>query len=337
MANQRTATDGQLDALADAAAALARATDIDGAVGAILETVAGALGAAAGAVFLRHPDRPDLHLGPHVGLDDAEIEAFEAEVSDPNHPIAAAARDVAAVFGRTTVGAGVTGIAADVPLVVTHDGADLALGVLTFAWPSDRTLDRRDEQVARASADLIAAAVDRAHLASLLAERTEWYERMAHTDPLTGLANRRTFEQVLDLELARAGRQGADVSLVLFDVDRFHELNAEHGHELGDDILRRVATLLAERVRLVDTVARHGPDEFIVIAPGSGGAIVARRLLDAVDSVMPADGPKVTLSAGVAVYPAEGGTTADLVAATEASLARAKAAGPGSLDAVAVP
>jgi diguanylate cyclase (GGDEF)-like protein len=330
VANERPATDAQLDALADAAAALARATDIDGAVGAILESAVNALGATAGAVFLRHPDRADLHLGPRVGLDETEADAFEAEVSDPNHPVAAAARDVAAVFGRATVGAPVAGIAADVPLVVTHDGADLALGVLTFAWPADRTLDRRDEQVARATADLVAAAVDRAHLASLLAERTEWYERMAHTDPLTGLANRRTFEQVLDLELARAGRQGADVSLVLFDVDGFQELNTANGHEVGDDILRRVATLLAERVRLVDTVARHGPDEFIVIAPGGGGAIVAQRLLDSVGSVMPAGGPEVTLSAGVAVYPAEGATTADLITATEAAL------GPGSLSAVAV-
>ena len=93
---------------------------------------------------------------------------------------------------------------------------------------------------------------------------------MAHTDPLTGIANERTVARVLELELARAGRQGGEVSLALFDIDDFRSANASDGHQVGDDILRRVAAVLAESVRLVDTVGRIGGDEFVLVAPGRG-------------------------------------------------------------------
>ena len=117
---------------------------------------------------------------------------------------------------------------------------------------------------------LAALAVDRARLASTAAERSEWFERMAHTDPLTGLANERTVGRILELELARAGRQGSEVSFAMFDVDDFQATNRDSGHEAGDDVLRRVAAVLAESVRLVDTVGRIGGDEFVLVAPGLG-------------------------------------------------------------------
>lgn len=334
MATERPGTATQIEALSDAAAALARATDLDAAVGAILESAVRGTGAVAGAIFLRHPDRRELYLATNVGLDAGTASQFEAEVADPNHPVAAAARDVAAVFGRRTVGvtpAANVAAAADVPLVVARDGLDLALGVISFAWTGSRQLDPADERVLRASADLIATAVDRAHLAATLAEQTEWHERTAHTDGLTGLANRRTFDRVLELELVRASRQGGDVSVAIFDVDAFGQLNATAGHAAGDEVMRRIAVALAESVRLVDTVARHGPDEFIVVAPGSAGAAVARRVLDAVAAGTPKDGPTVTLCAGVAHFPADGASATELIAAAEGALARAKASGAGSL------
>ena len=89
---------------------------------------------------------------------------------------------------------------------------------------------------------------------------------MAHTDPLTGIANERTVARVLELELARAGRQGGEVALALFDIDDFRSANATDGRA-ADDILRRVAAVLSESVRLVDTVGRIGGDEFVLIAP----------------------------------------------------------------------
>ena len=146
------------------------------------------------------------------------------------------------------------------------------LGSIGFGWPAPRVLDDAERETLTALAGLAALAVDRARLASTAAERSEWFERMAHTDPLTGLANERTVGRILELELARAGRQGSEVSFAMFDVDDFQATNREGGHEAGDDVLRRVAAVLAESVRLVDTVGRIGGDEFVLVAPGLGRA-----------------------------------------------------------------
>ena len=115
---------------------------------------------------------------------------------------------------------------------------------------------RRSVTFLRAVADLVAVAADRFRLASTVAERSEWFERLAHTDPLTGLANMRTFSRVLELELARAGRQGTEVSVAVFDIDDLTATNDAAGHEAGDDVLRSVAAVVAGAVRLVDSVAR---------------------------------------------------------------------------------
>lgn len=332
MADDRRDPDGRMRALTDAAAALARGADLDATVDAIIGALSEAAGAVSAAVFLRDPDRTDLVLTSVAGVDDADARTFESEVAAPDHPIAAAARDVTAVFGRDGVGSTGAGlVAADVPLVVARDGLDLPLGVVTFAWTAPHAVDGDEERIVRAAADLLATAVDRAHLASLVAERSEWFERMAHTDALTGLANRRTFDRVLELELARAGRQGGEVSVAIFDVDGLGEVNASIGHETGDDVLRRVAAVLAESVRLVDTVARYGGDEFVLVAPGSAGTTVARRVLDGIAALAPVDGRSVTVCGGVARFPVDGANADDLLAAAQAALDGARAGGAGSL------
>jgi diguanylate cyclase (GGDEF)-like protein len=327
----------QLTALTDAAAALARGSDLDATLDGILRSTADAVGAGVAVLFLRDPDRPDLHLTSVAGMGADELAWLSDAVADPDHPIAIAARDVTAVFGREGIRPdGTPFVGADIPLAVARDGLDLPLGVVSFGWPAPRPLDANDERLLRAAADLLAVAVDRAHLASLATERSEWFERMAHTDPLTGLANRRTFDRVLELELARAGRQGGEVSVALFDVDAFGETNASAGHETGDDILRLVAAALAESVRLVDTVARYGGDEFVLIAPGSAGVTVARRVLDAVAALEPVGGHAITVSAGVARFPTDGASGEELLAAAEAALEQARAAAPGTITSAGV-
>ncbi len=321
-----------LRALTDAAAVVARGSDLDATLDAVLGAAAAAVDARLAALFLRDPDRPDLHLAAAVGMDAAALESLQVEVANEDHPIAAAARDITAVFGREGGRAdGGRTVGADIPLAVVRDEVDLPLGVVSFEWPAPRAIDETDERLLRAAADLLAIAVDRSHLASLIAERSEWFERMAHTDPLTGLANRRTFDRVLELELARAGRQGGDVSIALFDVDAFGETNVQAGHETGDDMLRMVAAVLAESVRLVDTVARYGGDEFVLIAPGSAGLTVAQRVLDGISRLEPVNGRTITVSAGVAHFPADGTSADELLAAAEAALARARAVGPASI------
>ena len=151
-------------------------------------------------------------------------------------------------------------------------------------------------------------AVRQARLHNALAERAEYLERLARTDPLTGLADRRTFDQMLELEVARAVRQGSPLAVALFDVDALTEIIAAHGASVGDDVLRNVAATIADKVRLIDTVARIGEDVFGVIAPGDAGGIVARRVQDAVAALPPVGPVQASVSAAVVHHPADGET-----------------------------
>jgi diguanylate cyclase (GGDEF)-like protein len=181
-------------------------------------------------------------------------------------------------------------------------------------------------------ADLAASAVHQTRLEQALAERSDWYDRVAHTDPLTGLANRRTFDRVLELEIARAGRQQSPVSLAIFDIDDLATINEAHGANVGDDVLREVASTLADCVRLVDTVARYGRDEFVLVAPGAAGRTVAQRVVDAVAALQPGSStPPIDLRVGLAVFPTDGATADALLQAAERALAVAKRAEAGQI------
>jgi diguanylate cyclase (GGDEF)-like protein len=122
--------------------------------------------------------------------------------------------------------------------------------------------------------------------------------------------------------VARAQRLGAEVSVAMFDVDGFTELNQASGSRAGDEVLRRVASVLADTVRMVDTVARTGGDEFVVVAAGSAGVTVARRVLNGIASLEAIEGHPVTISAGIARFPQDGSDAESLLAAARAALSR---------------
>jgi diguanylate cyclase (GGDEF)-like protein len=136
---------------------------------------------------------------------------------------------------------------------------------------------------------------------------------MAESDPLTGLANRRTF----DAELARAVAGPRGVALVLFDLDGFKGVNDELGHPVGDDVLRAVATACSVVVREGDCLARIGGDEFAVVAPGAGAAGVRRLLAGLEDAILEADLPPDVSGLGAsfasALAPLDALTAAELL------------------------
>jgi diguanylate cyclase (GGDEF)-like protein len=322
--------DDALDVLSRAADALARDGRIDHSLERLLAALTDGVGARSAVILGQDPDRPTIEPVASFGLDDATLQALTTAVAElPEHPIRRAIADGAAAFDVQPVRPGGPALRSHLPLVVKRDAVDLPLGVLAIAH--DQPLDESRRRIATAVAGLAAVALDRARLSSLAAERSEWFERMAHTDPLTGLANARTFSRVLELEIARAGRQGGEVSLALFDVDDFRSTNAAAGHDIGDDVLREVAAVLAESVRLVDTVARYGGDEFILVAPGSAGMTVARRVLAGVSALPDVSGQRISVSAGVARFPSDAGTAEELLEAAERALADAKSAGSGAL------
>jgi len=254
-----------------AAIQAATADDLDSALRGILAAAVDALGATAGLILLDDPDRADQQVAASIGGDGSPT-AMSLDAPDT----------------------------ASAPLILGRGGVESTLGRLILRWPAGTAAE--DGALLEPFAALAALAADRARHASNAAERSEWFERMAHTDPLTGIANERTVARVLELELARAGRQGGEVALALFDVDDFRSANADGGRA-GDDILRRVASVLAESVRLVDTVGRIGGDEFVLIAPGAAGVVVAKRVQDGIASLPTVAGRGVSVSAGVATFP----------------------------------
>jgi diguanylate cyclase (GGDEF)-like protein len=157
-------------------------------------------------------------------------------------------------------------------------------------------------------------------------------EQLARRDALTGLANRRCFDDTLQAEWARAQRQQQPLSLLMVDVDNFKQYNDAHGHQGGDECLRRIATAVASEMRTNDLVARYGGEEFAVILPNQslrGAAIVAERIRRRVERLnVPnplAPARQVTVSIGAATaLPAAHTEAAELVGIADAALYRAK-------------
>jgi diguanylate cyclase (GGDEF)-like protein len=203
--------------------------------------------------------------------------------------------------------------------------------VLAISRGGAAAFDPASAERAAAIADLIGLLVDRARLTVEAQERGEWLERIANSDGLTGLANARTLARVIELEVARASRQGTDLCLAIFDVDGLTAINDRAGRAVGDAVLREVAAVITETVRLVDTVAREAGDEFVLVAPGAKGPGVIRRIVGAVAARPPIAGTAFTVSAGVARFPIDGTTEAELLAAARAAMEAARAMGPGNV------
>ncbi len=159
--------------------------------------------------------------------------------------------------------------------------------------------------------------------------------RLAMSDPLTGLANRRAFDQTLRTELRRAARSGQPLTMLMMDIDHFKRFNDTHGHLVGDDVLCTVARALTDVVaRPADLVSRFGGEEFAIVLPdttATAGAAVASRLLDAVRAVRLRQAPdaRITISIGCATTASDGVATkaVDLLARADAALYRAKDGG----------
>jgi diguanylate cyclase (GGDEF)-like protein len=156
--------------------------------------------------------------------------------------------------------------------------------------------------------------------------------RLSLTDDLTGLGNYRSFQQALAGELERAQRAGRPLALVMVDVDHFKEINDRFGHPAGDRVLAELAHVIGGCVREVDVVARYGGEEIALIFPDTpqrGAARVVERIAAAVrahEFLLPGT-LRVTVSAGIALYPAHAADPADLVRHADTALYQAKAAG----------
>ncbi len=139
-----------------------------------------------------------------------------------------------------------------------------------------------------------------------LKEANETIERLAGTDALTGLANRRTLHTTLQSEIARAERLGTDLSIVLADLDKFKSVNDECGHLIGDQLLARAAAVFRSQLREYDLAARYGGEEFLLVLPKTSTfdaiAIAERIRKEVAEIKIPGCCKPVTVSLGVASW-----------------------------------
>ncbi|GAW94227.1 diguanylate cyclase [Calderihabitans maritimus] len=150
--------------------------------------------------------------------------------------------------------------------------------------------------------ELVEAVAEQAGIAIENARLYEEVSRIAITDELTGLFTRIYFNRRLEEEWARANRYDSSLSLVMIDIDDFKQVNDTRGHKVGDEVLKKVAYIIKNNLRASDVAARYGGDEFVLILPDTaeeGAVSVAEKIRKAVSEL---SDPKVTISAGVAVY-----------------------------------
>jgi len=168
-----------------------------------------------------------------------------------------------------------------------------------------------------------------------LEAKTRHLEHEVQRDGLTGLYNRAFFDQAFTEKILQAKRKGAPLSLILFDIDHFKNVNDTYGHQAGDKVLAGVANVLSGRMRPTDITARYGGEEFVLLLPDTdapGAAVVAerlrRRLADAVHDIGNGSELRITASAGHAtLQPGSTASPASLLASVDAALYAAKRGG----------
>ncbi|MEK7309004.1 MAG: sensor domain-containing diguanylate cyclase, partial [Nitrospirota bacterium] len=200
------------------------------------------------------------------------------------------------------------------------------VGVLClFTTPLQEVSDRVIH-LYKTIADIISVAIENAKIHKTTLE-------IARTDGLTGLYNHTEFQHILDLEVQRAKRYGREFSLLMLDIDFFKNFNDTYGHQTGDDILKAISQNIKKEVRVMDVSARYGGEEFAVILPETPlqfGVQVAERLCKTVSCQMfhiQGSNVQVTLSIGVASFPADAETSDDLIKRADQALYLAKNGG----------
>ena len=208
-----------------------------------------------------------------------------------------------------------------VPLVV---GAQIR-GAIDMDSPEPNLMTEGSLEVLETLATHAAAAIESARLHTAT-------EELAHTDALTGLANRRRLDHDLTVECERSGRYKRPLALIMFDVDHFKQLNDTHGHQLGDELLQELGATVAATVRATDTAYRYGGEEFAVLAretDAEHAMVLAERLRRRVEEHFAASGAvaPITASFGVGLVDPEHPRPDAVIASSDAALYRAKSEG----------
>ena len=207
---------------------------------------------------------------------------------------------------------------------------DRVVGVLNLADKiENESFDSEDIALIELFSQLVGASIGNIKL-------FERIQRQATTDGLTGLANHKTFYEILERELWRSRRYGGQISLIMIDIDNLKKTNDTYGHRAGDKVIREVSRKIKECIRQIDTAARYGGDEFVVILPNTSLAdavVVAERMVDVV-AHSPATWKKeqiaLSISVGLGQYDADTNPQ-DITSGSDRALYTAKQEGKNTV------
>ena len=296
----------------------------------ILRLVNEGLDPEQAAVFVSRPDGR-LALADALGAPETLGRGFEVPLGEGPIGEAAKARHPwradqmpARLPGAARDPATQAGLRAD--LAVPILAGDRLHGVLSVGG------SRRPPAEQLAVAGLLA---DLSGLAILQVDKLNAIQDTANRDGLTGVFNKRYFQERIASEIRRAERDGTGVSLLLLDIDEFKNYNDTNGHVAGDEVLTKVGQLLRGSIREDDVVARYGGEEFVVLYPGATKALayrLAQGLRRAIESYPFPGGEhqplgSVTISGGVASYPHDATGEVELIRSADEALYQAKNAG----------
>ncbi len=299
----------------------------------ILETAMVTIRAEAGALMLFSGNRDELYLKVGRGLD-GRLTSASVRVAVGEGVAGRVAQTGEGVHGHVGPDAqgelrlAATEPRADSVIAVPLKSQGRVIGVLNLYDRIDSDeFDDNDLATIRSFANQATVAIDNV----LLHQEAQ---RLSITDGLTGLWNYRYFQMNFDKEIERASRFQRPLALLIFDLDKFKQVNDVYGHQRGDSVLIELATRVKGAIREVDTLARYGGEEFVLILPetdlegatlaaGKICEIVRQRRFGAADE----EPIRVTVSIGIAVYPEHGRSGVTLVRSADAALYAAKEAG----------
>ena len=293
-----------MTALHEVSTRIVSALDPDEVIAGVLDSLNNLLTYQTAAMYLVDLDVAVPAEGPHSVIpsdslprlragrtfNEGRLAELEGSIAAEDSTVVEAMREQHTVGRMTGSGA--------LQLVVPLLAGGRALGALEVTLGAPLGID--DVRVVELLAAAAAVALQNAHL-------YQETQRLATTDPLTGLSNYRHFHDLLGLEVQRARRMGYAVGLLVMDLDHFKLVNDRHGHPVGDLALQEVAEQLRRRLRRTDVIGRIGGEEFAAILPGDGiseVAVVAEKLRYAVEQLPPLTGgmgsetTAVTLSVG---------------------------------------
>jgi len=211
------------------------------------------------------------------------------------------------------------------------------LGVMNVALKIPHNFTENEIQVLEFLADQASIAIQNAKLYEQAQQEIidrkkaeEALKHMAHHDALTGLPNRRLFNERISLEISRSQRNNQKIGIMLFDLDHLKEVNDSFGHSVGDLLLQAVAQRLLGLLRKSDTVARMGGDEFLLILPemrqSNDAVLTAERILSALSTPFLLEGNQIniTTSIGIVFFPDDGTEVDDLIKKADIAMYKAK-------------